>query len=137
MKTPPDVVEDRPPWLSEAMIRIRKMPRDMPARRGVEGHAVALLRSIEADSIPCPAVCVTDRGSIRLHFTNSHRTLIVFVTGVNTYSVVQVDRDRRLPRVDVYADRVQTLRKFVVWLFPGSNQGTVQMVAGWRDLGNG
>lgn len=135
MKKPsPDAVEPRPAWLDEAIRRVLRLPRDLPPGPGVERHTLQLLRSIEADSIPCPSCCVTNRGSIRLIFDAGRRELHLYVTGADTYFVVQViDRDRRLPRVDVFADRVLNLRKYVAWLLPGVNQSPVQMVAGWRQ----
>jgi hypothetical protein len=132
-KPSPDATEPRPSWLSEAILRVVRLPKDLPPGPGVERHTLQLLRSIEADSIPCPSSCVTNRGSIRLTFEVGDRSLHVYVTGADTYFVVQMTGYGGLPRVDVYANRVENLRKFVAWLLPGVNQAPVQMVAGWRQ----
>ena len=135
MKTHPDIIENRPAWLSETIVRVLRLPEELPPKAGVEGHTLRLLKSIEADSLPVPGVCVTNRGSIRLVFESGDCELHVFVTGESTFSAVRVLAGRRFPRTDVRRGRVERLRELVAWLCPGANGSPVQMVAGWEVSG--
>lgn len=133
MKTHPDAIENRASWLSEACIRVMRLPKELPPGPGVERLALTLLRSVEAECIPVPGVCVTNRGSIRMSFETSTRQLVIFVTGPNSFTAVRSITGNNKPRVDVTRDWVQEMRMLIAWLCPAANQSPVQMVAGWRD----
>lgn len=121
MNMPPDMVENRPSWLSQATVRILKLPRELPPRPGVEGLAIQLLRSIEADDIPVPSVCVTARGSIRILWEHHDRQLQICVTGPDSYRVARAQCGIPGPTRTVRRNRVDELRSLVAWLFPAAN----------------
>jgi hypothetical protein len=98
----------------------------------VEKLTLTLLRSIEADAIPVPSCCVTDRGSIRLEWKAGNRDLVIFVKDAATFASVRVHCADRKPVEMVTRDHVEALRNLIAWLCPGVNQGTVQTVCGWR-----
>ena len=81
-----DTVESRPSWLDGAIRLVLRLPRQLPLRYGVEVLAIQLLRSIEADSFPAPAIYSTSKDD-SYHLEHGHRCSSS-VTGPDRFDAV-------------------------------------------------
>lgn len=118
---PADTESPRQLWLDMSIRRILGLPKEVRPRPGVEGLAIQLLRSIEADELPVPTVCVTDIGSIRLGWKYRTRTLTVFVRGGGEYRFEISSMGFSKSICIIRKDHVEEMRKLIAWLYPGTN----------------
>jgi hypothetical protein len=122
----PDPAIRRSPWLSQALHRIRMMPRAYPLRDGVEGLAIQLLRSIEADDLPVPSIWSHRRGTIRIDWEHHGRMVLVSVVGPEEFIYSLVKNGRfDLPR-SVLRHRPEEMRRIINWIFPAANAVSVR-----------
>ena len=77
MSGPAETAEPRASWLDGAIRQVLGLPSGLPLRNGVQSLALQLLRSIEAETLPVPAVYSTSRGTIRITWDCGQRMLLV------------------------------------------------------------
>lgn len=116
-----DTAEPRASWLDGAIHLVIKLPAQLPLRDGVQGLAIQLLRSIEADSLPVPAIYSTSQGTIRITWEHGHRMLFLSVTGPDRYRCGRRDGGVSLPVRTIRRNRVEEMRELVSWLDPSAN----------------
>jgi hypothetical protein len=100
----------------------------------VQGLAIQLLRSIEADSLPVPAIYSTSGGTIRITWDRGPRMLLVSVTGPDRFRCRRIDGGVNLPVRTIRRNRVQELRELVAWLAPSANRIFVNVYLLKSDL---
>jgi hypothetical protein len=126
----PDPAIRRSPWLSQALHRIRMMPRAYPLRDGVEGLAIQLLRSIEADDLPVPSIWSHRRaaigGTINISWTHHGRLVWITVVGPEEFRCVLVRDGRTVASRSVRWHRPEAMRRLIKWIFPAANAVSVR-----------
>jgi hypothetical protein len=122
----PDPAIRRSPWLSQALHRIRMMPRTYPLRDGVEGLAIQLLRSIEADDLPVPSIWSHRRGTIRIDWEHHGRMVLVSVVGPEEFIYSLMNDGRVHPARAVRRHRPERMRRIIKWIFPAANAVSVR-----------
>ncbi len=121
MKGSADTCEPRALWLDEAIRRVLRLPVGLPLRDGVQVLAIQLLRSIEADSLPVPAIYSTSQGTIRITWEHGPRMLLVSVTGPDRFRCRRIDGFVTLAVRTIRRNRVEEMRGLVSWLVPSAN----------------
>lgn len=127
-----DAIETRPQWLSQSIVRVLKLPKELPLRPGVEGMAIGLLRSIEADEIPVPAIWSTSRGTIRIDWEHGGRRVCLSITGHDRYDCRMFDGRGSFPLRTVSAGRLDEMRCLIGWLGYRANGTRKREVPGWE-----
>ena len=88
---PAETAEPRASWLDGAIRQVLSLPAGLPLRDGAQALALQLLRSIEAETLPMPAVYSTSRGTIRITWDCGQRMLLVSVTGPDRFRCRRMD----------------------------------------------
>jgi hypothetical protein len=122
MSGPVETAEPRASWLDVAIRQVLSLPSGLPLRDGVQSLALQLLRSIEADMLPVPAVYSTLRGTIRITWDCGQRMLLVSVTGPERFRCRRLEGGLSLPLRSIRRDRVEEMRRLVAWLAPSANR---------------
>ena len=116
-----DTAEPRASWLDGAIHLVLRLPAQHPLRDGVQVLAIQLLRSIEADSLPVPAIYSTSQGTIRITWEHGPRMLLVSVTGPDRFRCGRIDGGVTLPVRTIRRNRVEEMRRLMSWLAPSAN----------------
>ena len=119
---PEETADPQASWLDEAISQVLKVPGGGPLRDGVQLLTVQLLRSIEADSLPAPAIYATKRGTIRITWEHGSRVLLLSVTGMDRFRCCRIDGCITLPVRTIRRNRVEEMRGLVAWLAPSVNR---------------
>jgi len=119
---PEETTELPASWLDEAICQVLKVPGGFPLRDGVQLLAVQLLRSIEADSLPAPAIYATTRGTIRITWERGSRVLLLSVKGIDRFRCCRIDGCITLPIRTIRRNRVEEMRGLVAWIAPSVNR---------------
>jgi hypothetical protein len=119
---PAETAEPRASWLDGAICQLLSLPAGLPLRDGAQALTLQLLRSVEADALPVPAVYSTSRGTIRITWDCGQRMLLVSVTGPDRFRCRRIDGGFTLTLRAIRRDRVEEMRRFVAWLAPSANR---------------
>jgi hypothetical protein len=119
---PEEAAEPRASWLDGAIRQVLSLPAGLPLRDGAQALALQLLRSIEAETLPVPAVYSTSRGTIRITWDCGQRMLLVSVTGPERFRCRRLEGGLSLPLRSIRRDRVEEMRRLVAWLAPSANR---------------
>ena len=122
MSGPAETAEPRASWLDGAIRQVLSLSAGLPLREGTQALALQLLRSIEAETLPVPAVYSTSRGTIRITWDCGQRMLLVSVTGPDRFRCRRMDGGLSLPVRSIRRDRVEEMRRLVAWLAPSANR---------------
>jgi hypothetical protein len=119
---PAETAGPRASWLDGAIRQVLSLPVGPPLREGTQALALQLLRSIEAETLPVPAVYSTSRGTIRITWDCGQRMLLVSVTGPERFRCRRMEGGLSLPLRSIRRDRVEEMRRLVAWLAPSANR---------------
>jgi hypothetical protein len=122
----PDPAICRSPWLSQALDRIRMLPKVIPIRPGVEGLAIQLLRSIEADDLPVPSIRVNAFREVLIAWDHHVRSVTIAVVGPDEFMYTLQHGGRVHPIRSVRRHRPEQMRRIIKWIFPAANAVSVR-----------
>jgi len=88
-------------------------PTQLPLQDGVQGLTIQLLRSIEVDSLPAPAIDSTSQGTIRITWKHGHRMLFLSVMAPDRFLCGRTDGGVTLAVRAIRWNRVEGMRRLV------------------------
>lgn len=118
-----DVVQPPAPWLSKSLDLLSKSRGRRPLIHGAEGLASRLLRSIEADDIPVPAMWADRNGGLIMDWESARGKLTVEVHGADRFRWTWSNAEAHRPWRLVYKDWAWEIRVAIGWVFDVNRGG--------------